>query len=199
MWRDQLPSRSSLACGVVFIAVFGCLFGYWQYSTYYDGKKANWIELGAPESFFNKLHLYDAELQDQGVDIYVIDDGKQIFISPYKDPTSWIEVEEGPRMRNYYSVEDCTAEIPMMASQAPSYPVQEIASCRRYVWNWETIPDETYAILTEDGSIYTWRYFPSLGRLFRYSIEGIGIGFLVLIILLFVYRYQERGSNFLMK
>jgi len=198
MWRDQLPSRPMLACGVVIIAVFGCLFGYWQYSTYYDGKKASWIDLGAPESFLNELHLYDAELQDQGVDIYVRDDGKQIFISPYDDPASWTEVEEGPSMHNYYSVEDCAAEIPLMASQAPSYPDQEIVGCRRYVWNWEIIPDETYALLTEDGSIFTWRYSPLLGMFFRYSFEGIGIGFLVLIILMFVYRYQERGSNSLM-
>ena len=195
MRRDQLPSCSTITCGVVIIAVIGCVFGYWQYSLYSDGKNANWIDLGTPGSSFNNLRLFDAGFQGQEVDIFVMGDDNQIFMSPHNDPTSWVEVEEGPRLRNYYYVEECSNEIFIMASQSPSYPDQEIADCRRYVWNWETIPDETYAILTVEGLIFTWHYSPSLGRLIRYSIEGTGICFLVAILMFCINRYRERSSR----
>jgi hypothetical protein len=182
---------------VILFVVFGCIYGYWQYSSYSDGKNASWMDLGTPATSFSELHLFDAGLQDRGVDIYVRDDGNQIFMSPHDDPANWVEVEEGPRFRDYYFVEDCSTDFPKLAAQSPSYPDQEIADCKRYVWNWETIRDETYALLTEDGSIFTWRYSPSLGRLFRSSIEGIGLGILVSLLLLFVQRYQERRSNIL--
>ena len=195
MRRDQLPSSSTFACGIVLITVFGCVFGYWRYSSYSDGKNANWIDLGSPEPAFNDLQLFDAGFHDQEVDIYVMGDANHIFMSPHNDPTSWVEVEEGPSLRNYYSVEECSNDIFMMASQSPSYPDQEIADCRRYVWNWETIPDETYAIMTEEGQIFTWHYSPSLGRLIRNSFEGTGIGLLVSILILFIQRYRERSSR----
>ncbi len=189
MRRDQLPSSSALACGVVLISVFGCLYGFWQYSSYSDGKNANWIARGTPDSAFNDLHLFDAGFQ--GGEIYVRDDANQIFLSRHDDPTNWVEVEEGPSLRNYYSVEECSNEVFNMASQSPSYPDQEIADCRRYVWNWETIQDDTYAIMTEKGFIYTWHYDPSLERLIRYSISGMGIGFLVSILIFFVERFRD--------
>jgi hypothetical protein len=191
MHRGQFLSSSTLACGVVLISVFGCVYGFWQYSSYSDGKYANWIDRGTPESAFNDLHLFDASFHEQGVEIYVRDDANQIFLSHHNDSTSWVEVEEAPSLRNYYSVEECSNEIFTMASQSPSYPDQEIADCKRYVWNWETIPDDTYAIMTEEGFIYTWHYSPSLGRLIRYSISGMGIGFLLSILILIVQRFRD--------
>ena len=193
------PSRFSIACGTILIIAFACIFGFLQFSAYADGKYPNWISLGAPEGSYDSLQVLDAvldaEYPEQHEDIYVINDNGEIDVSPSSDPGNWIEVEERPSYGHYYYAEECSAEYGMMALRSGSFPNHLITQCNKFVWNWETITDETFVVITEGGEVWKWRYSPDLGRLFQYTILGIGIGYVVLVILWITRRYLEIRKN----
>ena len=179
-----------------------------QFQSYSNGSNADWAELGVPGSSVGEVHLYDAGYGDKRIDIYVIDDVGQLFKSPDGNHETWLEVAEGP-VQHYYYWEDCSTEsfkralvppfypddIPEKAFRSPSYPDKEVRECRRYIWNWETVADQTYVLLTEDGSVFAWRYSPSLGILLRYTLTGAGIGFLTSILILLINRFREKQSS----
>jgi hypothetical protein len=191
MRRGDMPSKPVLGCAALLILAFACVFGLWQFQSYSSGKDAAWTQLGVPPSH-SQVHLFDASRDGLDTEILVSNQEDQVFLSSTKDPGQWFLVEGSHISGHYYSAYDCKGQIPKSASQSRSFPAQEVIECRRYVWNWETIQDETFVILVEDGSVFTWRYFPSLRRLFLHIFEGIGLGILVMILGFLVYQYRKE-------
>jgi hypothetical protein len=185
------PSRLFIAGGTIIIITFACVFGVSQFRAYSEGKYPDWINLGAPEGSYDNLQVLDAEFIEQHEDIYVINDLGEIFMSQSSDPRNWIKVEERPIFGYYYAIEECSAEYNRMALRYGSFPNNRITQCKSFVWNWETFRIETFVVITEDGEVWKWRYSPDLGRLFQYTILGLGIGAFTLTFLWIIYRYIE--------
>src|SRR3990172_6964009 len=191
MRRENLPSKPVLGCAALLIVALACIFGFWRFRSYSNGNNAVWTQMGAPPSD-SEVHLSDAYRDGPDTEILVKNKEDRAFLSSTKYPGKWLLVEGGPISGNYYSAYDCKGGIPRPATQSRSFPARQVIECRRYVWNWETISDETFVILVEDGSVFTGRHFPSLQRLFVYVAEGIGLGSLMMILGFLAYRYRER-------